>query len=430
MEEHWIEQIRNRFEQREIAPPENLWNDICDVMEGKTANNNQANHDKGKKAGTVMSIRKTLSVAAAIAIVVGVFFWFSKQTNSSDIYQDNNSVSHNSGETNKRNVLENIVVSNKINETIGSAKRYMALRQKVIKDEITAFADSNDKISNDSIERLSQDNNVINELPKAEKKKNIPNKSLNNGNRRDNSNILLANNNYIKHGNRVTVGINMSGIAAMGNSSGAGNGKGQLSTMSDPISGNMPGVSLLSAVNNIKNDPSLNVKTKHHYPIKVGLSVGWGISNRLTLLSGVNYSYLSSEKTVGGIDAGYKEEQNLHYVGVPMAISFKIWNNRKLSVYATGGTEVDFCVSGKAEKTHYSASSVVSSSKENVKDNKPQWSVNATAGVQYDISKQWGVFLEPGIGYFFDNGSSVDNIYKDKPFNINLNVGFRLNVNK
>ena len=123
MEEHWIEQIRNRFEQREIAPPENLWNDICDVMEGKTANNNQANHDKGKKAGTVMSIRKTLSVAAAIAIVVGVFFWFSKQTNSSDIYQDNNFVSHNSRETNKRNVLENNVVSNKIQEIMKEAAK-------------------------------------------------------------------------------------------------------------------------------------------------------------------------------------------------------------------------------------------------------------------------------------------------------------------
>ncbi|MGN1376320.1 MAG: hypothetical protein ACI4V5_07180, partial [Prevotella sp.] len=81
MDEHWIEQIRNRFEKREIAPPEDLWNDICNIMAENTVNNTDANHDKGKDLRNVPLLRRTLSVAASVAIIIGVSLWFSKQSN-------------------------------------------------------------------------------------------------------------------------------------------------------------------------------------------------------------------------------------------------------------------------------------------------------------------------------------------------------------
>ena len=56
-----------------------------------------------------------------------------------------------------------------------------------------------------------------------------------------------------------------------------------------------------------------------------------------------------------------------------------------------------------------------------------QWSVNASAGVQFDIVPSVGVYAEPGISYYFDNGSDIRTIYKDEPLNFNLNVGMRFN---
>ena len=47
---------------------------------------------------------------------------------------------------------------------------------------------------------------------------------------------------------------------------------------------------------------------------------------------------------------------------------------------------------------------------------------------QYDFSKLVGVYLEPGVSYYFDNGSDVRTIYKDKPFNFNLNLGVRFTI--
>ena len=54
--------------------------------------------------------------------------------------------------------------------------------------------------------------------------------------------------------------------------------------------------------------------------------------------------------------------------------------------------------------------------------------MNAAAGVQYNFSNLLGLYVEPGVSYYFDNGSSVSNIYKDKPFNFNLNLGLRFTI--
>lgn len=55
-----------------------------------------------------------------------------------------------------------------------------------------------------------------------------------------------------------------------------------------------------------------------------------------------------------------------------------------------------------------------------------QWSVNAGAGVQYNISSMVGIYAEPGLSYYFDNGSNIETIYSEKPLNFNLNIGLRV----
>ena len=55
-----------------------------------------------------------------------------------------------------------------------------------------------------------------------------------------------------------------------------------------------------------------------------------------------------------------------------------------------------------------------------------QCSLNAAAGLQFNILPNLGVYAEPGVGYYFNNGSKVETIYKEKPFNFNLKAGLRL----
>ena len=48
--------------------------------------------------------------------------------------------------------------------------------------------------------------------------------------------------------------------------------------------------------------------------------------------------------------------------------------------------------------------------------------------MQLNIVKQLGVYVEPGVKYYFDNGSMVQNVFKDHPCNFSLQVGLRFNM--
>ncbi|MDD6112118.1 MAG: RNA polymerase, partial [Prevotellaceae bacterium] len=47
---------------------------------------------------------------------------------------------------------------------------------------------------------------------------------------------------------------------------------------------------------------------------------------------------------------------------------------------------------------------------------------------EYNLTPTLGIYLEPGVSHHFNNHSDIQNIYKDKPWNFNLNFGFRLNI--
>ena len=69
-----------------------------------------------------------------------------------------------------------------------------------------------------------------------------------------------------------------------------------------------------------------------------------------------------------------------------------------------------------------------SSKSENISIDEPQWSVNASAGVQYNITDAVGIYAEPGASYFFKNNAPIENIYKDKPLNFNMRFGVRFTI--
>ena len=71
---------------------------------------------------------------------------------------------------------------------------------------------------------------------------------------------------------------------------------------------------------------------------------------------------------------------------------------------------------------------MVGRKEESVDVDRLQWSVSGAVGFQYNFIDRLGVYVEPGVGYYFDDGSNVLTIYKDKPFNFNFQVGLRFEL--
>ena len=59
-----------------------------------------------------------------------------------------------------------------------------------------------------------------------------------------------------------------------------------------------------------------------------------------------------------------------------------------------------------------------------------QWSLSAAAGAQFKITEKLGIYAEPGVVYYFDDGSNVNTIRKEHPFNFNIQLGVRFTLPK
>ena len=59
-----------------------------------------------------------------------------------------------------------------------------------------------------------------------------------------------------------------------------------------------------------------------------------------------------------------------------------------------------------------------------------QLSANISAGLRYDFTPTVGIYAEPGLSYYFDDGTSLQSVYKQRPLNFNLNVGVRFTVGR
>lgn len=158
-----------------------------------------------------------------------------------------------------------------------------------------------------------------------------------------------------------------------------------------------------------------------YQPISFGLSVNIPISSKFSVSTGVVYTRLSSDFTSIANSLVYERQQKLHYVGIPLTVQYNVWQWHGLNVYATAGGQADFNV--KAYMTTEGTETKLE------KDNW-QWSVNAALGVQYNFIPQLGIYVEPGIKHYFDNGSHIQNYFKHRPTNFNLQIGLRLNMGK
>ena len=153
------------------------------------------------------------------------------------------------------------------------------------------------------------------------------------------------------------------------------------------------------------------VDMKHHHPISFGLSVRKSLAKGFSVETGLTYTLLSSDAKFA--DSDQKTEQKLHYLGIPLKANWNFLDKKLFTLYVSGGGMIEKCVYGK-----------LGTEKETVKP--LQFSVSGAVGAQFNATKRVGIYVEPGVAYFFDDGSDVQTIRKENPFNFNIQAGIRL----
>ena len=173
------------------------------------------------------------------------------------------------------------------------------------------------------------------------------------------------------------------------------------------------------------DEKDLNTEVRHRQPVRAGVSFRYDLGRRWSMETGLTYTMLSSDIDAGSEFRRCLIERKLHYIGIPLNASYDFLQKKRWSMYATAGGMLEKCVSGR-EVAEYVANGVTSSTDTHeISVRELQWSVNAAVGAEFNFTPLIGIFAEPGVSWFFDNGSQIETIYQDRLFNFNFRVGLR-----
>lgn len=173
-----------------------------------------------------------------------------------------------------------------------------------------------------------------------------------------------------------------------------------------------------------QNSGKMEELQQHDRPLTIGLSLSKELDRRWSLESGLQYIQLKSTFT-SGTEYKLQEVQKLHYIGIPLRLSYKLWEYKGLSVRSAAGLQLDIPVKGSLQTVHMTDMVAIPIGKRRL--SVPlQGSVNAGISLQLRLTPRAGLFVEPTVNYYLPDGSSLRTIRKEHPLTFSLPVGIRL----
>ena len=421
MKDKWLNDIQDRMSDFEIEEPDGLWDDIATRL---------AKEDKRSlkniKSLVLLWAKRGVGVAAMLALVLGILFHIGIHEEfsglQSDVFAEINRLEtvapENRNEPQQQEPTKSVLPINHL-KTNAISEDFFAQAKDVVVDDVPS------PVHEETQETLSDDRQILNDaMP------NNVNAELGNEQsvwRDDSRNVPVV---YIPKqkpaANMFSMSVHTSGgfHSSFSQISTDINATATVSDYADWKGSPMLGMLLFNQGKEIETE------VKHRLPVRTGVSVAYSISDRLSAETGVTYTNLTSDLKYGSDNHYISGRQTLHYIGIPLNVRYRVINLKMFDIYASVGALAEKCVNGKIEREYFLDNQSRGTDMESVMVRALQWSATASAGLQFNASSVVGVYVEPGVSYYFDNGSSLKTIYKDKPFNFNLNIGLRFTFGK
>ena len=169
-------------------------------------------------------------------------------------------------------------------------------------------------------------------------------------------------------------------------------------------------------------------------PVTFGMDINLSLQGNWSIETGIEYTRLQSNGVVSikasnavqfTTSYGYKVDESLHYLGVPVIINYNFSQKRKTSYYISAGFSIDKGIIAKYKATP----------QDNLPGMQPIYSHNAIKGLQYSINSGIGIsykfiqhfelFGQPSVSYYFNSEGKNTTIYSVHPIIFNLRTGIR-----
>lgn len=162
-------------------------------------------------------------------------------------------------------------------------------------------------------------------------------------------------------------------------------------------------------------------------PFSLGIGVKFHFNSRLALGTGIRYTYM--RRTFIG---DYRDiDQNVHitqtdidnrqhWLGIPLNLYFNIIDNGRWRLHTfVGGTgeflaDNDYLIHASPKDIHFHQSG-----------NRIQWSAAGGVGMEFRLTPTMGLFLDPSIRYYFGTENQPRSIRTIQPLRLEVEAGIR-----
>ena len=432
MKTNWQKDIHDRLGSYEKDAPEGLWEGISRKLP-KLNDGGMLTDKPQRKAAFRMWRMAGVAAAASVALVIGYSFLGNSAKDNINIAT--NTPKHPNMLASNKKPLGNEPTGICAEQATHSADDLLSEQPVLAKASIEqptlakAFTETDVKeISSKEENSKKEENGKENEQAEVKPEKREDSRVL----PKSQNDALLAYNDLTERRGSADVSSRWSvSTGAMGGlgASGTTTAYGDYLVLASPGAMDAKDSPMLD-MNTINRDIETKTEYDHHLPIRIGLSVAYALTDRLSISSGLTYTRLASDIKDASRESKYIGEQRLHYVGIPVNVSYKVASSRWISLYGTAGVLAEKCVSGTTDEGYVENNTMKYTNTHDISSKPLQMSVNAGVGIQFDFIDNVGIYAEPGLSYYFDDGSALQTIYKEKPLNFNLNVGVRFKLGK
>ena len=176
---------------------------------------------------------------------------------------------------------------------------------------------------------------------------------------------------------------------------------------------------------NVGND-KLQEEREYAQPITVGITASFEINRRWSVITGLEYSRLSSRARSGIDTVAVSNRQVIHYLGVPVGASYSLWNRKNISIAASAYGRLDIPVASSNVIEHHNGSFITYT--QALPMRVPlQWSLGAGLCFQYTLGGSISVYAEPQLQYHFNPGGNVRTTWTERPLDFAVPIGIRFN---